>query len=103
MLPADLELEREVSREHLSRQFGAGGAPNLKRVIDLIQIFAARDLLQNPGYSPALAARALGYSTASHLTAVTRRVVALPIRDLGRTAQADLVRRFVALGTRSRG
>ena len=24
-----------VSREHLSRQFGAGGAPNLKRVIDL--------------------------------------------------------------------
>jgi AraC-like DNA-binding protein len=99
---ASLAIELEVSREHLSRQFGAGGAPNLKRVIDLIQVFTARDLLQNPGYSMPVAARALGYSTPSHLSAVTRRVVGLPARDLGRTPNADLIRRFVALGARSR-
>ena len=40
-----------VSREHLSRQFGAGGAPNLKRVIDLTRIACAAQLLANPGYS----------------------------------------------------
>ncbi len=39
----------KVSREHLSRQFGAGGAPNLKRVIDLTRIACAAQLLRNPG------------------------------------------------------
>src|SRR5690606_38262588 len=35
---ATLARHLQVSREHLSRQFGAGGAPNLKRVIDLTRI-----------------------------------------------------------------
>src|SRR5512146_2214046 len=30
-----------VTREHLSRSFAAGGAPNLKRIIDLVRIVAA--------------------------------------------------------------
>jgi AraC-like DNA-binding protein len=45
----DLARRLEVSREHLSRQFGAGGAPNLKRVIDLTRIACAAQLLANPG------------------------------------------------------
>ncbi len=40
-----------VTREHLSREFGAGGAPNLKRVIDLARAACAADLLGNPGYT----------------------------------------------------
>jgi AraC-like DNA-binding protein len=97
-----LAVTLRVSREHLSRQFGAGGAPNLKRVIDLIQVLTARDLLQNPGYSLVLTAHALGYSTPSHLGAVTRRVLGVPLRDLSRLPNAELVRRFVAVGARSR-
>ena len=45
----DLARRLRVSREHLSRQFGAGGAPNLKRVIDLTRIACAAQLLANPG------------------------------------------------------
>src|SRR5439155_269925 len=40
-----------VTREHLSREFAAGGAPNLKRVIDLARTACAADLLGNPGYT----------------------------------------------------
>src|SRR5204862_6613413 len=40
-----------VTREHLARQFAAGGAPNLKRVIDLARTACAADLLGNPGYT----------------------------------------------------
>ena len=47
----ELARRLEVSREHLSRQFGAGGAPNLKRVIDLTRIACAAQLLANPGYA----------------------------------------------------
>ena len=46
---AELAAALSVSREHLSRQFGAGGAPNLKRVIDLIRVAGAAQLLANPG------------------------------------------------------
>ena len=91
-----------VSREHLSRQFGAGGAPNLKRVVDFFQVIVARDLLQNPGYPAAAVAKMVGYSTPSHLQSVSRRVVGLAVRDLPRTPNADLIRRFVAIGARSR-
>src|SRR3981081_4501250 len=40
-----------VTREHLSREFAAGGAPNLKRVIDLARTACAADLLGNPGHT----------------------------------------------------
>jgi AraC-like DNA-binding protein len=97
-----LAARLDVSREHLSRQFGAGGAPNLKRVVDLFRVLATRDLLQNPGYPPAVAARLLGYSTPSHLRAVTRRVVGVAVKDLPRLPNAELLRRFLAVGARSR-
>lgn len=91
-----------VSREHLSRQFAAGGAPNLKRVIDFLQVVAAAELLGNPGHRPRAVAGLLGYSSLSHFRAVVRRVVALPVADLARFSSAELLRRFVRIGMRSR-
>ena len=64
---ADLARRLGVSREHLSRQFGAGGAPNLKRVIDFLRVVAAAQLLRNPGYSVAQVAALLSFSSSSHL------------------------------------
>jgi len=43
-----LALALRVTREHLSRQFAAGGAPNLKRVIDLARTACAADLWGTP-------------------------------------------------------
>ena len=42
--------ELGVTREHLSRTFAADGAPNLKRIIDLVRLLAAAELAKNPGY-----------------------------------------------------
>ena len=63
------EIARRMgtSREHLSRQFAAGGAPNLKRVIDLLRVITATQLLANPGYSVADVARLLGFASTAHL------------------------------------
>lgn len=91
-----------LSREHLSRQFAAGGAPNLKRVIDFLQVISAAELLGNPGYRPRAVAGLVGYSSVSHFRAVVRRVVALPVADLARFSAAELLRRFVRMGMRSR-
>ena len=33
-----------VTREHLSRSFATAGAPNLKRIIDLVRVIAAAEL-----------------------------------------------------------
>ncbi len=62
-----------VTREHLSREFAAGGAPNLKRVIDLARTACAADLLGNPGYSVRQVVRILGYASPSHLAGAARR------------------------------
>jgi AraC-like DNA-binding protein len=91
-----------VSREHLSRQFGAGGAPNLKRVIDLARTAAAADLLANPGYSVRAVAGILGFASASHLASAARRitgVTALRLPDLG---PRGVLAAFVRGRTRSR-
>jgi AraC-like DNA-binding protein len=103
--PATDALARRlaVSREHLSRRFGAGGAPNLKRVVDFLQVTVARELLGNPAYSPLVAARLLGYSTVTHLRTVVRRVVRLPLDELPRASVPDLLRRFHRSGMRARG
>jgi len=92
-----------VSREHLSRQFGAGGAPNLKRVIDLCRVVTAAQLLANPGYAVADAARLLGFASPSHLGGTARRVAGVGARELQGMTPGDLLTRFVRLGrTRSR-
>ncbi len=93
----------DVSREHLSRQFGAGGAPNLKRVIDLCRVVTAAQLLANPGYAVADVARLLRFASPSHLSGTARRVAGVGAGELHGMAPAELLARFVRLGrTRSR-
>jgi AraC-like DNA-binding protein len=91
-----------LSREHLSRQFAAGGAPNLKRVADLLTVLAALHLLGNPGYSSAEVARLLGFSSPSHLRLVVRRVTGLRIEDARGLAERELLAWFVRGSARSR-
>lgn len=90
------------TREHLSREFAAGGAPNLKRVIDLARAAWASDLLANPGYTVRTVARILGYSSPSHLAGSTRRVAGVAPRELGQLGPRAVLHRFVRGRTRSR-
>lgn len=99
---AQLAAGLEITREHLSREFGAGGAPNLKRVIDLARTACAADLLGNPGYTVGAVVQILGYASPSHLAAAARRVAgatALELRELG---PQGVLARFVRGRTRSR-
>lgn len=98
----DVARALRVSREHLSRQFGAGGAPNLKRVIDLARAATAADLLRNPGYTVRGVARILGFSSASHLTGAARRVAGVSARQLATIGPKGVLAAFLAGRTRSR-
>ena len=103
--PGTARLAREMglSREHLSRQFGAGGAPNLKRVTDFLSVLAALSLLSNPGYGVQHAARLLRFSTPSHLRAMVRRITGLGMREAQELGEREVLGRFVRNGARSRG
>lgn len=90
-----------MSREHLSRQFGAGGAPNLKRVADLLTVLVALDLLRNPGFGLAQVARLLGLSTPSHLRAMLHRITGTGSAEALGLSDADVVRRFLRGSGRS--
>jgi AraC-like DNA-binding protein len=98
----ELAARLDLSREHLSRQFAAGGAPNLKRVIDFLRIVTAAQLLTNPGYDLATVARLLDFSTVSHLHAMARRTAGQPAARLGSLAPPEILAAFVRVGTRSR-
>jgi len=91
-----------LSREHLSRQFGAGGAPNLKRVIDLLRIICAAQLLANPGYEVKTVARLLEFATPSHLHAMSRRITGLPASGLAGLGITGVLGTFLRRGMRSR-
>jgi len=91
-----------VSREHLSRQFAAGGAPNLKRVIDFLRIILAAQLLRNPGYSVAGVAGLLSFSSSSHLGSTARRIAGVGTGQLAQMSAGSLLTRFVRGHTRSR-
>jgi AraC-like DNA-binding protein len=99
---AHVALALRVTREHLSRQFAAGGAPNLKRVIDLARIACAADLLGNPGYTVRAAARILGYASASHLAEAARRVAGATPQELRTLGPRGVLGRFLRGRTRSR-
>jgi AraC-like DNA-binding protein len=99
---ADVARALKVSREHLSRQFGAGGAPNLKRVIDLARTATAADLLANPGYSVRTVARLLGFASASHLSGAARRVAGVTARGLVALGPAGVLTAFAKGRMRSR-
>ena len=91
-----------VTREHLSREFAAGGAPNLKRVIDLARAACAADLLGNPGYTVRAVVRILGYASPSHLAGVARRVAGATPQELRSVGPGGVLARFVRGRTRSR-
>jgi AraC-like DNA-binding protein len=87
-----------LTREHLSRRFAADGAPNLKRVIDLVRLLSAAELSKNPGYDHPDIARVLGFASASHLSASCQRLVGVKSGSLARLRPADLMDRFVKQG-----
>ena len=91
-----------VTREHLSRQFAAGGAPNLKRVIDLARTACAADLLGNPGYTVRAVVRILGYASPSHLAGAVRRVAGTTPQELRAVGARGVLARFIRGRTRSR-
>lgn len=91
-----------VTREHLSRQFAAGGAPNLKRVIDLARAACAADLLGNPGYTVRAVVRILGYASTSHLAGAVRRVAGTTPQELRVVGARGVLTRFIRGRTRSR-
>jgi AraC-like DNA-binding protein len=99
---SDLASAFGVTREHLSREFAAGGAPNLKRVIDLAQVCCGTDLLANPGYDVATVARVLGYASASHFSHAARRIAGVTPGELPRLGLRQVLVRFLKGRTRSR-
>src|SRR5881398_492582 len=91
-----------VTREHLSREFAAGGAPNLKRVIDLARTACAADLLGNPGYTVRAVVHILGYASTSHLAGAARRVAGTTPQELRAVGPRGVLARFIRGRTRSR-
>jgi AraC-like DNA-binding protein len=92
-----------VTREHLSRSFAAAGAPNLKRIIDLVRIVAAAELAKNPGYDLRDVANILDFASSSHLSSTAMRVIGTKPASLARLRTVDLVARFAKGHGRSRG
>ena len=99
---SDIAVELKVTREHLSREFAAGGAPNLKRVIDLVRTVWAADLLNNPGYDVSTVSRILRFSSASHLAGSARRVAGVTPSELPHLGPQGVLKRFLRGRMRSR-
>jgi transcriptional regulator GlxA family with amidase domain len=91
-----------ISREHLSRQFGAGGAPNLKRVIDLTRVACAAQLFANPGYSIPTVVRVLHFASPGHLVKTSRRIANVLPNGLGALGPRGVLAAFARGNTRSR-
>ena len=100
---AALAAEVGVSREHLSRHFSTPGAPNLKRVIDLVRMVSAAELAKNSGLDIRDVAKILGFASSSHLAVTAQRVLGTRPASLARLRTVDLIERFTQGRTRSRG
>lgn len=98
-----LAREVGVTREHLSRHFSLPGAPNLKRVIDLVRMIGAAELAKNSGLDVRDIARILGFASSSHLAVTAQRVLGTRPASLSRLRTVDLIERFTQGRTRSRG
>jgi AraC-like DNA-binding protein len=99
---AEVARRFRVSREHLSRQFGAGGAPNLKRVIDLTRVACAAQLLANAGYTAVTVAELLGFASSSHLSDTARRVAGVSAQGLPTIGARGVLAAFAKGKMRSR-
>jgi AraC-like DNA-binding protein len=100
---AELAAGLGVTREHLSRTFASAGAPNLKRVIDLVRLIAAAELAKNPGHDIRDVAQVLEFASSSHLASTAQRVVGTKPASLSRLRTVDLLERFARGHGRSRG
>jgi len=100
---ATLAQQVGVSREHLSRHFSVPGAPNLKRIIDLVRMIGAAELAKNSGLDVRDVARILGFASSSHLAVTAQRVLGTRPASLSRLRTIDLIERFTQGRTRSRG
>ncbi len=94
--------ELSVTREHLSRSFATAGAPNLKRIIDLVRVIAAAELSKCPGYDAADVARVLAFASPSHLATTAQRVCGTRSASLARLRTGDIIERFLQGRGRSR-
>ena len=81
---------------------GAGGAPNLKRVIDLTRVACASQLLSNPGYAIPTVVRLLHFASSSHLSGTARRIANVSTSGLGALGPKGVLAAFVKGNTRSR-
>lgn len=98
-----LAKELGVTREHLSRSFATAGAPNLKRIIDLVRVIAAAELSKCSGYDAADVARVLDFASPSHLASTAQRVSGTRTASLARLRTGDIIERFLQGRGRSRG
>jgi AraC-like DNA-binding protein len=98
----NLAMRLGVTREHLSRTFAAEGAPNLKRIIDLVRLLAAAELAKNPGYDIRDVASVLDFASSSHLSSTAQRIVGTKPASLARLRSVDLIQRFTRGHGRSR-
>lgn len=83
-----------LTREHLSRSFGSGGAPTLKRLIDLVRLLSAAELAKNPGHDVADVARVLKFSSSAHLSLTTQRLIGRRPSSLAAMRGVDVIERF---------
>jgi AraC-like DNA-binding protein len=91
-----------VTREHLSRSFGAT-TPTLKRLIDLVRLLSAAELAKNPGYDTADVARILGFSSPAHLSLTVQRLIGRRATSLAALRGVDVIERFAREGGRGSG
>lgn len=99
---ADIAESIGRSREFVSREFAAGGAPNLKRVIDLVRTAWAAALLKNPAYTVRVVSELLKYSSPSHLAGCAKRIAGVAPGELAKLGPNGVLQRFKRGRTRSR-
>ena len=99
---SDIARKLGRTREYVSREFAAGGAPNLKRVIDLVRAAWAADLLRNPGYTVRTVSEILQFSSPSHLAGCAERIAGVAAADLEDLGPKGVLQRFRRGRTRSR-
>lgn len=99
---SDLARRLGVTREHLSRQFAVEAAPNLKRVIDLVRVATAAQLLADPGHTTASVAAVLHFTSAPHLNRASRRIAGVRAGALAELGPRGVLDAFVRGKTRSR-
>src|SRR5688500_3213599 len=92
-----------LTREHLSRSFGTGGAPTLKRLIDLVRLLSAAELAKNPGYDVADVARILRFSSSAHLSVTAQRLIGRRASSLAAMRGVDVIERFAREHAGTRG